>query len=193
MTDDKNTVAYLKDLEQENDTLQAKVRELEERLRQVVAEGKAISRLNVEQAVEISNLKAKLRQVEEERDTAIRALHHHGYKKSCDIPACNCGDQWLHGGHAGERLRAIGEVLPFTNGATILQRVKQVLEERDQWRLRVGRFVEFFKDNFENAGEELFGRVNGQELTLSAVRLNDLIAKAKRALEGKEEHGRRDG
>jgi len=43
----------------------------------------------------------------EERDVAERALRMHGYRKSCDIPACNCGDQWHHGGTAERRLREV--------------------------------------------------------------------------------------
>jgi hypothetical protein len=56
--------------------------------------------------------------------TAERALLRHGYRKSCDIPACNCGDQWNHGGHAAKRLAEIDGVLEYANGKTILQRVE---------------------------------------------------------------------
>lgn len=58
--------------------------------------------------------------------TAERALRSEGYRKSCDIAACNCGDQWHHGGYANERLREISEALaePWENGKTILQRVE---------------------------------------------------------------------
>jgi hypothetical protein len=48
-------------------------------------------------------------QMREERDAAERALQMRGYRKSCDIPACNCGDQWLHGGTAERRLHEVLE------------------------------------------------------------------------------------
>jgi hypothetical protein len=61
--------------------------------------------------------------LERQLATAEGALRSKGYRKSCDIPACNCGDQWNHGGHAEERLREIGDALPYENGKTILGRV----------------------------------------------------------------------
>lgn len=71
----------------------------------------------------------KLAEVARERDEAERALRHHGYRKSCDIPACNCGDQWHHGGYAVERLLEIGEALPYVNGKTILMTVKEMCQQ----------------------------------------------------------------
>jgi len=68
-------------------------------------------------------------------EVAERALLHHGYRKSCDIPACNCGDQWLHGGNAAQRLSEIGGVLRdegLTQGKTILNAVKELLATRAQ-------------------------------------------------------------
>ena len=44
-------------------------------------------------------------QVERERRrVAEDALTRKGYRQSCDLPACNCGDQWTHGGRAREEL-----------------------------------------------------------------------------------------
>ena len=58
---------------------------------------------------------------------AESALRHHGYRESCDIPACNCGDQWMHGGHADARLREIRDELgELANGKTILRAVKDL-------------------------------------------------------------------
>lgn len=63
---------------------------------------------------------------------AESALLRAGYRRSCDIPACNCGDQWVHGGHANERLRELAELLDAfefeSRGGTILQRVERLLE-----------------------------------------------------------------
>jgi len=73
----------------------------------------------------------ELAAVTAERDRAERALRAKGYRRDCDMAACNCGPQWTHGGHASERLREISEVLPYENGKTILERVEQVVKERD--------------------------------------------------------------
>jgi len=67
-----------------------------------------------------------------ERDAAEDALRRHGYRKSCDIPACNCGDQWNHGGHAAERLREISDALPYENGKTLLQRVQYLARAQEE-------------------------------------------------------------
>ncbi len=42
--------------------------------------------------------------------------------------------------------------------------------------------VEFFTQNHEDVGEELYGRVNGTNLTPSAVRLNELLTALQQAL-----------
>jgi hypothetical protein len=62
----------------------------------------------------------------ERLDMAERALLSKGYRRSCDIPACNCGDQWNHGGHASERLREIREALEPNNGETLLDCAKRL-------------------------------------------------------------------
>lgn len=60
------------------------------------------------------------------------ALYRKGYRKSCDIPACNCGDQWTHGGHADARLQEIDEALyPRTNGKTILTAVNELVADSE--------------------------------------------------------------
>jgi hypothetical protein len=71
---------------------------------------------------------------EAQRDAAERlaAAEHRltsaGYRRSCDIPACNCGDSWTHGGHANERLREISEALgERTQGRTILAAVQDLI------------------------------------------------------------------
>ena len=57
---------------------------------------------------------AELKDITAERDdlrdrvaSAESALSRKGYRRSCDIPACNCGDSWAHGGYADTRLREI--------------------------------------------------------------------------------------
>lgn len=45
----------------------------------------------------------------------------------------------------------------------------------DQARGSMRELYEFFIQNHENVGLELYGRVNGKELTPSAQRLNELL------------------
>lgn len=68
----------------------------------------------------------------EDLKTAESALRHHGYRKSCDIPACNCGDQWMHGGHADSRLREIREELgEHVDGQTLISAVRLLVAEAE--------------------------------------------------------------
>lgn len=91
---------------------------------------------------ENAQLKAELAQCREELCVAERALLSKGYRKSCDIPACNCGDQWNHGGDANTRLREIGDALPYVNGKTILTRVQDIVEDLAQATRREARMRE---------------------------------------------------
>lgn len=74
----------------------------------------------------------KLEELRADLYTAESALVRKGYRKECDIPACNCGPQWNHHGHAEERLREISDAVPYINGKTILQRVEQLQADLDQ-------------------------------------------------------------
>ena len=69
---------------------------------------------------------------ETERDRLKDILQRKGYRESCDIPVCNCGDQWTHGGDAETRLSEIyDELYPLTNGKVALDAIKQLKAERD--------------------------------------------------------------
>lgn len=57
-------------------------------------------------------------------------LERKGYRKSCDIPACNCGDTWNHGGHAEDRLREIADEV-WENGVTTLDSIKRLKSQLD--------------------------------------------------------------
>ena len=94
---------------------------------------------------EVPDLRDRLRQREEELDLAERSLRNNGYRKTCDIAACNCGDQWHHGGHANERLREIDDALPYMNGKTILQRVEGVVEQLAASKARCKQVEEALK------------------------------------------------
>jgi hypothetical protein len=78
--------------------------------------------------------KAQLRQVEGERDRAEGALIRAGFRKDCDIAACNCGPQWGHGGHASQRLREIADALPYQNGGVLLERIESLVRENTTLR-----------------------------------------------------------
>lgn len=73
-------------------------------------------------------------------DVAVDALRRHGYRESCDIPACNCGDQWNHGGHAAERLRELADVL-YENGKTPLQVAKGLVDRLDKVQLEYEKYA----------------------------------------------------
>lgn len=74
---------------------------------------------------------AAIAELRERLDIAERALLGHGYRKSCGIAACNCGDQWNHGGRARERLDEIDDATRdyYQNGETLLARVKRIVAE----------------------------------------------------------------
>jgi len=70
-----------------------------------------------------ATLQAKDAEIAKLRDILSRK----GYRESCDIPACNCGNQWVHGGHAETRLSEIYEELyPLTNGKIALDAIKEL-------------------------------------------------------------------
>ena len=73
---------------------------------------------------------AELAALRERAERAEAALLRKGYRMSCDIPACNCGDQWTHGGHAEMRLTEIREALEQAgarrNGETLLADVVHI-------------------------------------------------------------------
>lgn len=64
-------------------------------------------------------------------ETAEYALERHGYRRSCNIPACNCGDQWNHGGYAAERLRELADVL-YENGKTPLTVAQELVAKLEK-------------------------------------------------------------
>lgn len=70
-----------------------------------------------------------------------------------------------------------------------LARVTAQLTQADQQvaRLRESSndLVEFFTQNHEDVGEELYGRVNGKDLTPSAKRLNEMLTEMQQALREK--------
>lgn len=106
---------------------------------------------------------ASLKQAESERENAVDALHRKGYRKTCDIPACNCGDQWSHGGHADQRLMEIRYLLESEleveewNGISIKDAIKNVIESRARLTERV---------------KELGGRVERAEEVIRLLMLN---------------------
>ena len=71
-----------------------------------------------------------LDELAEMASAARDALISKGYRESCDIPACNCGDQWNHGGHAEYRLKEIHDALgDLTNGTTALKVIQGLIQK----------------------------------------------------------------
>ena len=79
-----------------------------------------------------TDLKAENARLKKELDIAERSLRNNGYRKQCDIAACNCGPQWHHGGHANDRLREIADALPYHNGGTLLSRIIEIVNDRER-------------------------------------------------------------
>lgn len=103
----------------------AAIIEEREKLRDTVLE---FACLEQELNKEIARLRGRVERAE-------YRLEADGYRERCDIPACNCGDQWAHGGYAHQRLREISDALEGRdNGATILAAVEQLM--RDERALR---------------------------------------------------------
>jgi len=86
--------------------------------------------------VERAELKAELAAAE-------YALRSKGYRKSCDISACNCGDQWSHGGNADARLRELSSELHGSpvdmNGKTLLAGLSELVERTEKAEAEVER------------------------------------------------------
>lgn len=82
---------------------------------------------------QVRALQAELAALRVELEVAESALLRNGYRKTCDIAACNCGSQWNHGGNAEQRLSEIGEALRDAgfNGGTLLGNIETVCAERD--------------------------------------------------------------
>jgi hypothetical protein len=90
-----------------------------------------------------SNATAELRRLHAELATAEYALRSKGYRKSCDISACNCGDQWSHGGNADARLRELSSELHRSpvdmNGKTLLAGLSELVERAEKAEAEVER------------------------------------------------------
>jgi len=87
----------------------------------------------------VGDLSAERHAARESRDVAERALRMHGYRKSCDIPACNCGDQWIHGGTSERRLREVLDENAETRAdrdrlAACVERVRYLCGTAEAWQ-----------------------------------------------------------
>ena len=93
----------------------------------------------------VSALRARVAELEADRRTMRHALERHGYRESCDIPACNCGDQWHHGGHAADRLREVCEVLGFNrlNGRIVKEAVERLVARDESAEAEIARLKSY--------------------------------------------------
>ena len=86
---------------------------------------------------------AELRRLHGELAAAEYALRSKGYRKSCEISACNCGDQWSHGGNAEARLRELSSELRRSpvdmNGKTLLAGLSELVERAEKAEAEVER------------------------------------------------------
>ena len=88
-----------------------------------------------ELAGQISDLQRDNARLKEEIEKMRAVLYRKGYRECCSIPACNCGNQWAHGGHAETRLSEIYDTLgELTQGATALQAITYLKTENEKMR-----------------------------------------------------------
>jgi hypothetical protein len=73
----------------------------------------AMDKVIIEQQDErIAELYERLKASEVEVELLKDVLRIKGYRESCSIPGCNCGEHgWIHGGYADDRLREIRDAL----------------------------------------------------------------------------------
>jgi hypothetical protein len=109
-----------------------------------------------------------------ERDAAEAALRAKGYRKSCDLPACNCGDSWAHGGHADERLREIADIAG-ENGKTLFDSVRSIRERADAAEREIGELRALLDERVPAAVREVDALVRSHLGTVVAER-DDAIA-----------------
>ena len=128
---------------------------LGEKLRDIGARWRSWNHLD--SADKVDKLATEADALAAELGTAERALLNKGYRKSCDVPACNCGDQWTHGGHAAARLVEFRETLAEateTNGVILLDALKQLVHERDELVLAVVGFTKAISGVFLSDHEQ---------------------------------------
>jgi hypothetical protein len=97
----------------------------------------ALANADADQLVrERDALRADRARVTQERNAAEQALRRYGYRHSCDIPACNRGDQWGHG-TVTQRLDELtaqrDAAVAVVEAARMLDTVRQHLPH-DHWR-----------------------------------------------------------
>ena len=60
-------------------------------------------------------------------EKAENRLISEGYSRECNIPACNCGNRWAHGGRALRQLSAIADIVPH-DGVSLLDAVQKLVD-----------------------------------------------------------------
>jgi len=107
-------------------------------------------------------LLAERDELKAELAAAEYALRSRGYRKSCEISACNCGDQWSHGGNAEARLRELSSELHGSpvdmNGKTLLAGLSELVERAEKAEAEVERLrAELDRRTTLNPAKEMLG------------------------------------
>lgn len=104
----------------------------------------------------------ELRRLHGELAAAEYALRSRGYRKSCEISACNCGDQWSHGGNAEARLRELSSEMNGSpvdmSGKTLLAGLTELIERAEKAEAEVERLrAELDRRTTLNPAKEMLG------------------------------------
>jgi len=117
---------------------------------------------------------AELRRLHAELATAEYALRSKGYRKSCDISACNCGDQWSHGGNADARLRELSSELHRSpvdmNGKTLLAGLSELVERAEKAEAEVERLRAALEKLARLGNEPHYGNSDGNMIARAALK-----------------------
>lgn len=127
-----------------------------------------------EKAYWLEKADAALAFIQQHNDTAERlaiaerALVNHGYRKSCDIPACNCGNQWTHGGHAVARLSEIDDA----TGDHLFLRLNPQCEVFDNMPGLMTQFDNYIAGQLQDIAAEKAARERAEQ---EVVRLREAL------------------
>jgi len=132
---------------------------------------------------------AELRRLHAELATAEYALRSKGYRKSCDISACNCGDQWSHGGNADARLRELSSELHRSpvdmNGKTLLAGLSELVERAEKAEAEVERLRADHATLLDNASIEVRRlRAESNKMEAEVERLREALTEIIRYAKG---------
>ena len=121
-----------------------------------------------------AELRAEVERLRAALEAAEYALRSKGYRKSCEISACNCGDQWSHGGNAEARLRELSSELHGSpvdmNGKTLLAGLTELIERAEKAEAEVERLREALEKLARLGNGPHYGNSEGNMIARNALK-----------------------